>query len=82
MRRSPEPAYAQDAAQFLTTNDRTQTSITSTIMPALGWLASPAAATAAQAGAGFDVTELLRTKATVYLRVVKEYFTIPLLPTR
>ncbi|MFN2497170.1 MAG: type IV secretory system conjugative DNA transfer family protein, partial [Pseudonocardiaceae bacterium] len=37
LRRSPEPAYVEDAAQFLTTNERTRTSITSTIMPALGW---------------------------------------------
>ena len=78
MRRSPEPAYAQDAAQFLTTNDRTQTSITSTIMPALGWLASPAAATAAQAGAGFDVAELLRARATVYLLGAEETHAAPL----
>jgi len=78
MRRSTEPAYAQDAAQFLTTNDRTQTSITSTIMPALGWLASPAAATAAQAGAGFDVAELLRTRATVYLLGAEETHAAPL----
>jgi len=78
MRRSTEPAYAQDAAQFLTTNDRTQTSITSTIMPALGWLASPAAAAAAQAGAGFDVAELLRTRATVYLLGAEETHAAPL----
>ena len=78
MRRSTEPAYAQDAAQFLTTNDRTQTSITSTIMPALGWLASPAAATAAQAGAGFDVAKLLRTRATVYLLGAEETHAAPL----
>jgi len=78
MRRSTEPAYAQDAAQFLTTNDRTQTSITSTIMPALGWLASPAAATAAAAGAGFDVAELLRTRATVYLLGAEETHAAPL----
>jgi type IV secretory pathway TraG/TraD family ATPase VirD4 len=78
MRRSTEPAYAQDAAQFLTTNDRTQTSITSTIMPALGWLASPAAATAATPGAGFDVAELLRTRATVYLLGAEETHAAPL----
>ena len=51
--------------QFLGTNDRTRTSITSTIMPALGWLTSPAAAAAAEPGlasrarVGFDVAELL-----------------------
>jgi type IV secretory pathway TraG/TraD family ATPase VirD4 len=78
MRRSPEPAYAHDAAQFLTTNDRTQTSITSTIMPALGWLASPTAATAAAPGVGFDVAELLRTRATVYLLGAEETHAAPL----
>ena len=47
LRRSAEPALRQDAIQFMTTNDRTQTSITSTIMPALGWLTHDAAAAAA-----------------------------------
>ncbi len=79
LRRSPEPAYAQDAAQFLTTNDRTRTSITSTIMPALGWLTSPAASAAAAAGATpFDVAELLRTRATVYLLGAEETQAAPL----
>ena len=36
------PAFEQDAIQFVQTNDRTRTSITSTIMPALGWLTHPA----------------------------------------
>jgi len=78
MRRSPEPAQADNAAQFLTLNDRTQTSITSTIMPALGWLASPAAAAAATGGDGFDVAELLRTRATVYLLGAAETQAAPL----
>ncbi len=78
MRRSAEPALAQEAAQFLSTNDRTRTSITSTIMPALGWLASPAAAAAAAPGHGFDVAELLRTNATVYLLGAEETQAAPL----
>ena len=44
LRRAADPAFEQDAMQFVATNDRTRTSITSTIMPALGWLTSPAAA--------------------------------------
>ena len=68
LRRSPEKAFETDVAQFVSTNSRTRTSITSTVMPALGWLAHPAAAAAAQPGpAGFDVAELLATRATVYL---------------
>ena len=47
LRRSPEPAFEPDARQFLTTNDRTRSSICATIMPALGWLTDPIAAGAA-----------------------------------
>jgi type IV secretion system protein VirD4 len=36
LRRSPEPAFGVSFEQFVTTNDRTRTSITSTIMPTLG----------------------------------------------
>ena len=50
LRRAADPAFEQDAMQFVATNDRTRTSITSTMMPALGWLTSPAAAAAAQPG--------------------------------
>ena len=38
LRRSSEPSYEADALQFLTTNERTRSSICATIMPALGWL--------------------------------------------
>src|SRR5947209_1854908 len=56
LRRSPSAAaYVPDAEQFLRTNDRTRSSITSTIMPVLGWLASPTACAAVAGGAGFDV---------------------------
>lgn len=78
LRRSTEPAYGQDAAQFLTTNDRTRSSITSTIMPALGWLTSPAASAAASGTAPLDVAELLRTRATVYLLGAEESQAAPL----
>lgn len=79
LRRSPEPTYAEDAAQFLTTNERTRTSITSTIMPALGWLTSPAASAAATGSAApFNVAQLLRSRATVYLLGAEETQAAPL----
>ncbi len=78
LRRSPEPAYVEDAAQFLTTNPRTRTSITSTIMPALGWLTSPAASAAASGAAPLDVAELLRSRGTVFLLGAEETQAAPL----
>jgi hypothetical protein len=68
LRRSGVPAFEQDALQFIGTNERTRTSITSTVMPALGWLTHPAAAAAAAPDPrGFDVAELLAQRATVFL---------------
>ncbi len=82
LRKSPQKALQDDARQFLTTNDKTRSSITSTIMPALGWLHHAAAAAAAtgprSGGAGFDVAELLATRATVYLLGAEETQTAPL----
>jgi type IV secretory pathway TraG/TraD family ATPase VirD4 len=77
LRRSADPAFGQDLAQFLATNDRTRTSITSTIMPALGWLTSPAASAAAEPG-GFDVRELLASRSTIYLLGAEESHAAPL----
>jgi len=78
LHRSRDESAVEAAAQFLTTNSRTQTSITSTIMPALGWLASAPAWAAAADGAGFDVAALLRSKATVYLLGAQETHAAPL----
>ena len=78
LRRSPAAAFTDDAVQFLTTNDRTRTSITSTVMPALGWLTNPAAVAATQAPTGFEVAALLRTRGTVYLLGGEEASTAPL----
>ena len=87
LRRVADRAFEQDALQFLNTNDRTRTSITSTIMPALGWLTSPAAAAAADpmgsfpfagSGGGFDVADLLRLRATVFLLGAEETQAAPL----
>jgi type IV secretory pathway TraG/TraD family ATPase VirD4 len=52
LRRSSEPSYKADALQFLTTNERTRSSICATIMPALGWLTHSIAAAATAAGDG------------------------------
>lgn len=78
LRRSGVQAFEQDAMQFISTNDRTRTSITSTLMPALGWLTHPAAAAAAAPGQGFDVAWLLTQRATVFLLGAEEAQTGPL----
>jgi type IV secretion system protein VirD4 len=67
LRRSPEAGMEADAAQFFATNDRTRSSISATIMPALRWLSDATAAVAASGDAGFDVAELLGQRQTVYL---------------
>lgn len=77
LRRSPEPAYESDALQFLSTNDRTRSSICSTIMPALGWLTDSIAAAAATGG-DFDVADLLATQGTVYMLGAEEAQVAPL----
>jgi type IV secretory pathway TraG/TraD family ATPase VirD4 len=77
LRRSPEPAYVEDAAQFLTTNDRTRSSICATIMPALGWLTDSTAAAAAT-GDGFEVEKLLAERGTVYMLGAEEAQVAPL----
>lgn len=78
LRRSPEAGYTDEIRQFIDTNDRTRTSITSTIMPALGWLTSPAASAAASGGQAFDVETLIRERATVYLLGAEETHAAPL----
>ncbi|RZT89050.1 type IV secretory system conjugative DNA transfer VirD4/TraG family protein [Pseudonocardia sediminis] len=78
LRRSGVAAFEQDAMQFVTTNERTRSSITSSVMPALGWLTHPAAAAAAQPGQGFDVARLLDERATVFLLGAEEAQTAPL----
>jgi type IV secretory pathway TraG/TraD family ATPase VirD4 len=82
LRRSPEPAFGVSFEQFVTTNDRTRTSITSTIMPTMGWLTSAAAREAAGLGPEgarpFDVTRLLESKATVFLLGGEESQAAPL----
>ncbi|MGD9525315.1 type IV secretory system conjugative DNA transfer family protein [Pseudonocardia sp.] len=80
--KSPEPAYEAAVRQFIGTNERTRTSITSTIAPALGWLTHAPARAAAlperDGGHPFDVTQLLDTRATVYLLGGEEAQVAPL----
>lgn len=79
LRRSPSAAsYVLDAEQFLTTNDKTRSSITSTIMPCLGWLASPAACAATTGAAPLDVARWLASRGTVYLLGAEESQVAPL----
>lgn len=75
---SPATAYVEDAVQFLDTNERTRSSITSTIMPALGWLTNPSAALAGSNTAPLDVGEMLRSRTTVYLLGAEETQAAPL----
>jgi len=76
--RSPEPAFELDALQFAETNERTQSSIASTIMPALGWLTDATAVAASTGGTGFDVAELLESRGTVYMLGAEDARTAPL----
>lgn len=82
LRRSPEPAFGVSFEQFVTTNDRTRTSITSTIMPVMGWLTSAPAREAAGLGPDgprpFDVAELLTARGTVFLLGGEESQAAPL----
>ena len=78
LRRSGVAAFEQDALQFVGTNERTRTSITSTVMPALNWLNHPDAEAAAERGRGFDVAELLAARATVFLLGAEETQVAPL----
>lgn len=78
LRRSPEPAFEADIQQYHSCNDKTQTSITSSVMPALAWLTS-STAVASTNGNPFDVTALLRDRGTVYMLGRHEAHTAPLL---
>ena len=80
---SPEPACELDALQFLETNERTRSSITTTIMPALGWLSDPLAWRATQpspdgAGVQLNIGELLDRDGVVFLIGAEETQTAPL----
>jgi len=78
LKQSPAAAgYVPDARQFFTTNDRTRTSITSTISPCLSWLTSPVVV-AATTGRPLDVAAFLRDRGSLYLLGSEEAHTAPL----
>lgn len=82
LRRSCEPSWQHDAAQFLATNDRTRSSITSTIMPALGWLSDATASSAACTDTAernrFDVERLLAEHGSVFMLGAEDSQVAPL----
>jgi type IV secretion system protein VirD4 len=76
LRGSPDLAHVEVAKQFLTTNTRTRSSITSSIMPALGWLTCPPAVAALRAGPTKDpdvhrvqlnIPDLVTQRGSVFL---------------
>ena len=77
LRRSSESAFEAEVVQFLGNNERTRTSICTTIMPALGWLRDATAAASASAG-GFDVADLLARRGTVYMLGAEDAQVAPL----
>ena len=80
--KSSEPAFVASITAFIGTNERTRTSITSTIAPALGWLthgpARAAAVPVAAGGQAFDVAALLGSRSTVYMLGGEEAQVTPL----
>jgi type IV secretory pathway TraG/TraD family ATPase VirD4 len=79
LRAANATGFEQQATQFFTNNERTRSSISTTIMPALSWLSVPsAAAAAAPGGVPFDVARLLAETGTVYLLGADDKKTAPL----
>jgi hypothetical protein len=79
---SPSRALEHDAVQFFSTNHTTRSSIITTAMPALAWLADEAAAAATEAGESrieLDIEWLLANRAVVFLIGAEEAQTAPLL---
>ncbi|MGH3859627.1 type IV secretory system conjugative DNA transfer family protein [Actinokineospora sp.] len=77
LRRQKDQAWESNALQFMSTNERTRSSITTTIMPALDWMTDATAAKAAEGG-GFDVEALLDERGTVYMLGAEDARTAPL----
>jgi len=69
-----------DASGFFDTNDRTRSSITTSIMPALGWLTDVKAAAVAEGGNDemLDVEEFLRLRGTLYVLGAEDAIVAPL----
>src|SRR5689334_1625751 len=79
---SPERGFHNAVVQFLGTNERTRSSITTTISPALQWLmhkpAREAAWPVSEGGNPFNVATLLAQRATVYMLGGEEAQVAPL----
>ncbi|GAB3750774.1 type IV secretory system conjugative DNA transfer family protein [Microlunatus parietis] len=79
LRRSPAAkAFTAQAVQFFDNNERTQSSITTTILPALRWMISETASAAARPGESIDVAKFLDEKGTLYLLGAEDASTAPL----
>jgi type IV secretion system protein VirD4 len=78
LRRSPSPAFEAQALQFFDNNDRTRSSITTTILPGLAWLTSDVARAAARPGESIQVEQLLHDHGTLYLLGGEDALTAPL----
>jgi type IV secretion system protein VirD4 len=80
--RSPEPAFEASVSQFIATNERTRSSITATIAPALSWLTHKPARDAARpdrdGGHPLDVAQLLAQRGSVYMLGGEEAQVAPL----
>ncbi|SCL12778.1 TraM recognition site of TraD and TraG [Micromonospora nigra] len=74
------PEMREVAAGFFDTNDRTRSSITTSIRPALAWLTDPTAAATTEGGPDevFDVAEFLRLRGTLYLLGAEDAVVAPL----
>lgn len=82
LRGSPSKTVVEDARQFLDCNDRTRSSITTSIMPALRWLQFPVARRSAGLDgtpSPFRVEMLLDDTATLYILGQVENATSPLM---
>lgn len=79
--RSPQAAAMREAALgFFRTNDRTQTSITTSIRPALAWLTDATAAASAEGAPGdmLDIPTFLQQSGTLYLLGAEDAIVAPL----
>ena len=82
LRQSPSRALEHDAAQFFATNHTTRSSIITSAMPALAWLADEAASAATEPGPGrteLNIEWLLDNRAVVFMIGAEEAQTAPLL---
>jgi type IV secretory pathway TraG/TraD family ATPase VirD4 len=78
IRRSDQATFADDVYQFVTLNDKSRSSITMTMTPALQWLNSPAAE-ATTRGKQLDVEAFIKGRGTIYMLGRHEMHTAALL---